>query len=168
MAAKTVEKPFRVSCRESTVETGSYTAALRRRFEIEGLGACKAEHTVEARTPSGEWQPAHLALAAAALAAKVGTRVETFDGPLTKNLGTWSVETVQAAAKAGPEGSEAWYAALGGHEEATLTSDGRGAIVEGWCHCGGVEQARYERWSARGREAHGFVCKTCRWLTQTG
>lgn len=168
MTAKTTQKPFRIACREHTVEVGSYDAAFRRRLQIETLGACKAEHRIEARTASGEWRPAHLALAETILAAKVGTRIETFDGPLTKYHGGWSKEAGARADAAGEAGSPEWYAALGTNETATLTSDGRGAIVEDWCSCGGVKQERYERWSARGREAHGFVCKTCRYLTQTG
>jgi hypothetical protein len=170
MTAKTAEKPFRISCSEHTVPAGSYDAAFRRRFQIETLGACTAEHTIEARTASGQWRPAYLALAETILAAKVGSKVETFDGPLTKNSGQWSQEASRKASAVAAEGTPEWAAAARKipHETATLTSDGRGAMVKGWCACGGTEQVRYERWSARGREAHGFVCTTCRYLTQTG
>jgi hypothetical protein len=51
----------------------------------------------------------------------------------------------------------------------TLTEDGRAAHTSGWCQCDDdPEWVRYERYSVRGREAHGYVCKHCRYLTQTG
>jgi len=67
---------------------------------------------------------------------------------------------------------QGWIAALGRHETAVLTSDGQTAARTGWCACtdaaGPGSQVRYEAWSERGCEAHGFVCAGCRKLTQTG
>lgn len=63
---------------------------------------------------------------------------------------------------------EAWTAALGRHEDAVLTSDGRPAIRTAWCASPGGPEARYEAWSELGCDAHGFVCADCRKLTQTG
>lgn len=161
---------FRIACEEYAVDAGSYDAAFRRMLSIESGGHCREEHRIEARNAAGEWVPAHLALAETILAARVGGRVETFDGPLTKNSGQWSQEATRKASAVAAEGTPEWAAAAREipHETAALTSDGRGAITNDWCGCGAVGQARYERWSARGREAHGLVCSKCRRLTQTG
>jgi len=105
------------------------------------------------------------ALAAATLAARVGTAV----GGMTVVGAGWSRERGDYADSVAEVGSDAWKAALGSHEDATLTSDGRGAIRDAWCECpapGGW--VRYEGWTARGCEAHGFVCGGCRRVTQTG
>jgi hypothetical protein len=51
-----------------------------------------------------------------------------------------------------------------------LTADGRTARNQ-WCGCVQREMdrwVRFERWSARGRESHGYLCSTCRAITQTG
>lgn len=159
----TATQPFRVVHKDGIVEREApdFGTAFIAALPTEGA-------RVEAQF-EGEWLPAHLALAKQALATKVGRTVDTFDGPLTKHHGSWSAEaTARADAVAGKVGAKEWRAALGPHAEATLTGDGQAAIVRGWCDCSAVEQVRYERWSARGREAHGFVCKTCRRLTQTG
>jgi hypothetical protein len=107
-------------------------------------------------------------LAAAILAAPVGAKV----GAMTLVTAGWSRERGdQADAVAGP-GSEAWITALGAHEHATLTADGKSANRQAWCECPGLNDfenwVRYEGWTARGCEAHGFVCGTCRRLAQTG
>ena len=84
----------------------------------------------------------------------------------------WSRERAAKADAAGKPGSEAWFAALGDHEHATLTSDGRAADRARWCECqpepAGETWVRYEHWTGRGVERHGFVCPACRRLTQTG
>lgn len=119
--------------------------------------------------------PRHLVLAETILAAPVGSRVDTFDTPLTKVDGRWSPEAARRADAVADPATDptAWVAALGPHEHATLTADGRQAINIGWCTCDhqypdGATWVRYERWSGRGQEAHGYVCPTCRRLTQTG
>lgn len=109
------------------------------------------------------------ALAALILAAPVGTKI----GPLVKNQGGWSEANGAKADAAGTPGSPAWRAALGPHEDATLTGDGGGAIRTGWCGCKGAFAdadgwVRYEVWTAAGQERHGFVCAACRKLLQTG
>ena len=61
-----------------------------------------------------------------------------------------------------------------GQFQATLTGDGKPVTRTGWCQCAEPVPAvdngwvYYEAWSARGREAHGWACVTCRRLTQTG
>lgn len=105
-------------------------------------------------------------LAAATLAADLGTRV----GALTVVAGGWSRERAAQADAAGAAGSPAWYAALGAHEHATLTGDGKAAARHAWCECPESldRWVRYEGWTAAGCEAHGFVCADCRRLVQTG
>lgn len=162
MATMTAPQPFRVVREDGGVEREAPDYGTAFIAALPNIGwRVQAQH-------EGQWLPAHLAFAQQILAARVGTTVDTFDGPLTKNHGGWPKEAGARADAAGEAGSPEWYEALGRHETATLTSDGRGAIVEGWCSCGAHGQARYERWSARGREAHGFVCSSCRFLTQTG
>jgi hypothetical protein len=84
----------------------------------------------------------------------------------------WSRERAAAADAAAAAGTPEWVAALGTHEHATLTGDGGAAIRDQWCLCGGQPPAadwiRYEHWTARGREAHGFVHRGCRRLIQAG
>jgi hypothetical protein len=57
-------------------------------------------------------------------------------------------------------------------ESVTLTSDGSYAAPSSWCRCSPEPDmdgwVQYERWSERGREAHGFVCRSCRRLLQSG
>ena len=86
--------------------------------------------------------------------------------------GSWSREAGNAAdAKATP-GSPEWMAILDAtpHESCTLTSDGHSAGIR-WCEHSDEEAGSwvtYERWSAAGRVAHGFVCSECRGILQTG
>jgi hypothetical protein len=106
-------------------------------------------------------------LAAMLLAAPLGTEI---DG-LVIYAGGWSRERGAEADAAGDAGSLEWLAALGPHEHATLTADGRAAVRDQWCQCASTPAAgwvRYEHWTARGRESHGFVCPACRRLTQAG
>jgi hypothetical protein len=52
--------------------------------------------------------------------------------------------------------------------EITATADGRHYDRRGWCEgCGGAD-VRVERWTGAGREFHGWICGTCRRLTQSG
>jgi hypothetical protein len=108
------------------------------------------------------------------LAATLGTAVDTVDGPLIKCRGGWPRETSERAnAVVDPATDrQGWLAALGPHEHATLTSDGRGARTDSWCQCTPVPAiescVRYERWTTQGRTAHGYLCPTCRHITQTG
>jgi hypothetical protein len=102
------------------------------------------------------------------LAAPLRTKI----GGLVVDTAGWSRERAGKADAAGEPGSPEWIAALGGHEHATLTSDGAAADRTRWCECrpepGGETWVRYEHWTERGRERHGFVCPACRRLTQTG
>lgn len=102
------------------------------------------------------------------LAAPLRTEV----GGLTVFTAGWSRERGDAADAAGPAGTPEWYAALGDHEHATLTSDGGAADRTRWCECRpqprGETWARYEHWTEQGLERHGYVCPACRRLTQTG
>jgi hypothetical protein len=91
-------------------------------------------------------------------------------GFMILNGGGWSKETGDTADKAGRRGSAEWRAALGPYEDTTLTADGKGAIRDAWCRCGtGAEGwVQYQAWTVQGVDAHGFVCGTCRKITQTG
>jgi hypothetical protein len=106
------------------------------------------------------------ALAAAILAAPVGTQI----AHLTKNHGGWDAATAARADATAAAGTQEWRDALGTHQTATLTSDGRGARRDMWCECGtpGARWVRYEAYTAAGQDAHGFICPDCRGITQTG
>lgn len=105
-------------------------------------------------------------------------RERTRVGDLWLVTAGWSRETSDRASAAGEPGSAGWYAALGRHEHALLTGDGRGANRDRWCLCAtegpepdGIpaeEWVRYEYWTAEGRERHGFVHGVCRRLLQAG
>jgi len=113
-------------------------------------------------------------LAGVILAAPVGIKI----GGLILASAGWSAETAAVADSKHRPGTSAWYAALGPHEDATLTADGRGAERAAWCQCAttglqrdGIPMAewvRYEGWTARGCESHGFVHSVCRRLLQAG
>lgn len=102
------------------------------------------------------------------LAAPLRTEV----GGMIIYTGGWSRERADKADAAGEPGSPEWIAALGDHEHATLTGDGRAANRTRWCECepqpAGETWIRYEHWTERGMDRHGFVCPSCRRLTQTG
>lgn len=102
------------------------------------------------------------------LAAPLRTEV----GGLTVYTAGWSRERGAEADAAGEPGSPVWFAALGAHQHATLTSDGGAADRARWCECqpepSGETWVRYEFWTERGQERHGFVCPSCRRLVQTG
>lgn len=160
---------YRVSCKRLTTHPlPSLEAAERKLFKIEKLGECLYLHTIQVEQPDGAWLPMHEHRAKLILAAPL--RAE-FDG-LVKDHGDWSIEAGQRADAAGEEGSAEWWAALGPNETATLTSDGRGANPTAWCgHKPPADSwVRYERWSPRGMEAHGYVCPdiNCRQLVQSG
>lgn len=106
-------------------------------------------------------------LAAAILAAKVATRIAD---RLTIVTAGWSKQRGDEADAAAPVGSNEWIAKLGAHQHATLTYDGKAANRDAWCRCPEDPETwiRYEQWTARGVEAHGYVCRECRALTQTG
>ncbi len=84
--------------------------------------------------------------------------------------GGWSAEAAAAADAIATPGSAEWLGALGAREHVTMTADGHGASRQTWCQCPERPElwVRYEGWTARGREAHGFVCGSCRKLTQVG
>lgn len=103
------------------------------------------------------------------LAAPLRTEV----GGLTVFTAGWSKERADQAYAAGDAGSPAWFAALGDHEHATLTSDGGAADRQRWCQCPNDDVfadqwVRYEHWTERGMERHGFVHSECRRLLQAG
>ena len=106
------------------------------------------------------------------LAARIGTTVNTPDGPLTKAHGGWSIEAEARANAIAEPGTPEWRSAIGPHIRATLTADGRGARTDAWCPCTPERPmetwVRYERWTDQGRVGHGYVCPVCRCVTQTG
>lgn len=82
-------------------------------------------------------------------------------------------ETPAAADALANDDYKAFVGALGAPTSVTLTADGRGVNTEAWCACGNrdfADEVRYERWTAEGRVAHGYVCPviTCRRLVQSG
>ena len=108
-------------------------------------------------------------LAAAILSAKLMTHA----GGMTIHGAGWSRERGDHADATAEPGTEAWIAALGTHEHATLTSDGHAAIRDAWCTCANDDVyadqwVRYEYWTAKGMERHGYVHATCRKLLQAG
>ena len=106
-------------------------------------------------------------LAAQLLDAPLATRMP--DGMIAVTAG-WDLAAGQRADAAGKPGSAEWLAALGRHDRVLLTADGRGCTPERWCTDpnGAQEWVAYERWTAEGRAAHGFVCGDCRKLLQSG
>ena len=115
-------------------------------------------------------------LAAAILAADLFDRERmepTRVGGMQITGAGWSKERADLADAAAERGSPEWIAALSTHEHATLTSDGKSAIRTAWCTCANDDVyadqwIRYEHWTERGCEAHGFVHSECRRLLQTG
>lgn len=106
-------------------------------------------------------------LAAAILALPLRTRL----GDMVLVSAGWSKETGEKADAIAEPGTPEWIASLGAHEHATMTADGRGAIRDAWCLCGGQAgepEVPYEAWTADGRIAHGYVCPACRKVAQTG
>ena len=160
-------------CAEHVLEVAGPEQAERQLAAVEKLGGCLLLHTVEALV-DGQWVPMHLVRAREILAAPCGATLHTADGPLIKSGGVWpkqASERADAVADAG-RNPQAWIAALGAHERAILTGDGREARRDGWCSClppPALETwIRYERWIGEGRVGHGFLCPSCRFLTQTG
>lgn len=47
----------------------------------------------------------------------------------------------------------------------TLTADGQGADLTGWCECGRPFQIAFGTWAGGSRVGHGFICADCRRLT---
>ena len=115
-------------------------------------------------------------LAAAILADKGGdANGRTRVGDLQIATAGWSKERGAHADSVADSATDpqAWIAALGVHEHATLTGDGQGANRAAWCDCPNDDVhadqwTRYEHWTARGVEAHGFVHSECRRLLQVG
>lgn len=105
------------------------------------------------------------------LATRVGSTIQTPDGPLTVTTGGWSKETEDRADLTNADSVADYRAALGAYDHVLLTEDGRGAGTHEWCTSSDFATQRwirYERWTAAGRVAHGYVCQHCRLLTQTG
>jgi hypothetical protein len=112
-------------------------------------------------------------LAAAILAAPLAAS-RTQVGGMFIVLAGWSRERDFAVSAVALPGTPEWRAALGPHEHATLTSDGKGANRSKWCTCpnddvsAADQWVRYEYWTAEGCERHGFVHSECRRLLQAG
>lgn len=55
-------------------------------------------------------------------------------------------------------------------ESVVLTGDALHVDRTAWCagRCGDPEPVQYEAWTAAGRTAHGWACRVCRKVTQTG
>jgi hypothetical protein len=110
---------------------------------------------------------------AAVLSAKLGTQIRfnQYDAPLIVQAASYGHYTER-----GFESQEAFEAAViageVSHTEVTLTEDGGYYDRSGW-HDGDDESdidgwIAFERWSTRGREAHGFIDPTSRKLVQSG
>lgn len=165
---------YRITCTDMSVDLrGDYTTALTRLIEIETLGACPEEHTIEMRDADGNWRPWHLAMAQRVLTSNLRDTIDTGDGPpLVLVQGGWSADTARTADAVAQPGTDEWLAALGPYERAILTSDGTSINNTQWCTCpnqaAATDWIRYERWTSQGRIAHGYCCPTCRAVTQTG
>jgi hypothetical protein len=168
---------YRVVCAANTSRWfGDLSAAQAHRADVETAHLCLHLHTVQVQVDGGAWVPLHEHRAHLILAAPVGPDpIDTPDGPLVKMQGWWLPERshqpdVVAARTRGDWPAE--LAARGRHDFAALTADGRGCRSDQWCSCSPQPPAdgwvRYERYSARGREAHGYLCPTCRHLVQSG
>jgi hypothetical protein len=169
MAVRTAT--HRIVCTDHTRETTSLAAAQRHRTDVEIAGHCQLLHTIEVFI-DGTWVPLHIARARAIMAAPIGAAIDSPDGPLVKTSARWSKATGERADAAACTAAdpETWLAALGPHEHATLTADGHG-VRPGWCSCPDTRLktwVRYELWTIQGRTGHGYICPTCRLLTQTG
>jgi len=87
---------------------------------------------------------------------------------------SWSKEVGEQAqlaidAELFPNDAAGWRAALGEPESVELSEDGSYITTDAWCEC--VERpgdVYVERWAMVGRVFHGWVCGSCRRLTQTG
>lgn len=162
---------YRVACPDHTQVLPSLAAAQGHLSGVETADHCAHPHTIEVSEDGGGWVPLHIALARHILAAAVAATVDTVDGPLVKAAGSWSAKAGVRADAAGAAGSDAWFAALGPHEDTLLTGDGKGVQTNGWCRCTNAPDAqawvRYERWTGAGRVGHGYACPTCRLITQT-
>lgn len=167
----------RVVCVQWTEYRTSLAAAQAWMVQVETTDQCRELHTVEVRDGDG-WTPLHLWRAAQILAAPVRPEplpVDVADG-LIKCGGGWTAEDAARADRvAQPDWTrEQWLAQLGPHKDATLTGDGRGARTDAWCSCPAAATrrddawVRYERWTAVGRVAHGYVHNVCRMVLQTG
>ena len=173
----TADHTHRVVCPEWTEYRTGLAAAQRWMVNVETTGQCRQLHTVEVRDGDA-WTPLHLWRAQRILAAPVGPDplpADVADG-LIKCQGGWTPEDgARADRLAQPDWTrQQWLEELGPHKDATLTSDGRGARTDAWCTClrgsttGDGAWVRYERWTAQGRVAHGYVHQLCRFVLQTG
>jgi hypothetical protein len=94
------------------------------------------------------------------------------DGDLILVLRSWSRDVSEAAgAKLGYDAP--WSeleAEMGLPTDVLLSADGGQVNTSAWCDVDAptTEWVRYERWTAVGRVAHGYVCEFCRGLTQAG
>lgn len=130
-------------------ETFTITAQDVARYEamrVERLTEAADERYEQART--------------AVLGLRLGDAIDTGNGVLVVNRRSFIAGTEVADVVAGTAVPEA----------ITLTEDGRSAWVEAWHEEGedAGDWVRYERWTAEGRVAHGYVHRVSRRLLQAG
>lgn len=83
----------------------------------------------------------------------------------------WTAGTLTAQAREAIDGGADTDQVLGRAVMAVLTADGRHYDCTGWCGCPDVaheDWVRFQRWSNAGLDAHGYACRTCRKILQTG
>lgn len=179
-----------VVCDDRAAGPYTHDAARRNLVRVSEVtrGGCGYEHAVvtfgvrpstvaEIRPLRGEWDDLTITeahrdevtsqLADEILRAPVGTSVGT--GLIVAEAG-WTPENQHRAGASGPEASAAWWQALGAHDDATLTDDGEPVNFSGWCpgHKYATHEVYFERWTTKGRVAHGWACEHCRARTQSG
>lgn len=89
---------------------------------------------------------------------------------------SWSRKASEAALAAAKDGTpyKEYEELLGRPAEIVLTGDAGPYFQGGWCLCeSGTAYTdggwiRFERWTGKGREAHGFIHDKCRKLLQAG
>lgn len=177
MPTKPAVDRFRVTCQDRTTQPMSERGAEALIFGVERSGTCLELHTIEVLV-GDEWLPRHIARAREILALPVGATVASIDGALIVCQRDWSnaaSDTPACLAARAAGDVDAYRAALGPAEQAVLTADGRDA-VRTWCTCyrpadddeSWKTHIRYEVWSAVGRDAHGWLCRGCRRIAQSG
>ncbi|HKS98720.1 MAG TPA: hypothetical protein VJT31_04245 [Rugosimonospora sp.] len=165
-------------------EAGDWSSAQLHGYDAAGDGMQAVDlgdsyRTVATAKEACGWHERSRRITALVLAAPCcDVPIRLPDGPLIKQDGTWSLATcqnpdVRAALDAPDITVEVLDRLLGPHEQATLTADGRFCHSrKGWCICRVKTPldlcVRYERYTDRGREAHGLICPACRRLVQSG
>ncbi|MFI1996739.1 hypothetical protein [Actinoplanes sp. NPDC020271] len=169
-----VDRPatHRVVCTQDIYETYSLGQAQRHRAAVQQLGGCRLPHIIEVRVDQ-QWVALHVVQAREILQASPGALMHLADGPLIKTSGGQPARVAGHARAADTTAEpDAPPGVVNPHENAVLTADGDKAHLDGWCACPHVPAldrwVRYERWTDTGRAGHGYLCPTCRRITQTG